>query len=214
MADLGIIFLRRRYPIHWYQSSYIFITGSMPFRYFWATLYSLDKSLLLGLIFVFHNFKFQENIDTLGQEIARLSEDAHLKSGRISAASGRKKWPLNYDLMTPWPDWTFAIISSLHAVSIEQKDRVIWKRWWVGEEIRWLEVFIFSNNRGNILRHIKGIASESSAVAVCDVILLAMYCYVTMYSTLETSPLWWCQPSWKYPFTGSHFVTNNSPPPN
>ena len=39
MADLGIIFLRRRYPIHWYQSSYIFITGSMPFRYFWATLY-------------------------------------------------------------------------------------------------------------------------------------------------------------------------------
>ena len=40
MADLGIIFLRRRYPIHWYQSSYIFITGSMPFRYFWATLYS------------------------------------------------------------------------------------------------------------------------------------------------------------------------------
>ena len=41
MADLGIIFLRRRYPIHWYQSSYIFITGSMPFRYFWATLYSV-----------------------------------------------------------------------------------------------------------------------------------------------------------------------------
>ena len=40
MADLGIIFLRRRYPIHWYQSSYIFITGSMPFRYFWATLYT------------------------------------------------------------------------------------------------------------------------------------------------------------------------------
>ena len=40
MADLGIIFLRRRYPIHWYQSSCIFITGSMPFRYFWATLYS------------------------------------------------------------------------------------------------------------------------------------------------------------------------------
>ena len=40
MADLGIIFLRRRYPNHWYQSSYIFITGSMPFRYFWATLYS------------------------------------------------------------------------------------------------------------------------------------------------------------------------------
>ena len=39
MADLGIIFLRRRYPVHWYQSSYIFITGSMPFRYFWATLY-------------------------------------------------------------------------------------------------------------------------------------------------------------------------------
>ena len=39
MADLGVIFLRRRYPIHWYQSSYIFITGSMPFRYFWATLY-------------------------------------------------------------------------------------------------------------------------------------------------------------------------------
>ena len=40
MADLGIIFLKRRYPIHWYQSFYIFITGSMPFRYFWATLYS------------------------------------------------------------------------------------------------------------------------------------------------------------------------------
>ena len=43
MADLGIIFLRRRYPIHWYQSSYIFITESMPFRYFCATLYSLGK---------------------------------------------------------------------------------------------------------------------------------------------------------------------------
>ena len=42
MADLGIIFLRRRYPIHWYQSSYIFITGNMPFRYFWATLYTVS----------------------------------------------------------------------------------------------------------------------------------------------------------------------------
>ena len=26
-------------PSHWYQSFYIFITGSMPFRFFWATLY-------------------------------------------------------------------------------------------------------------------------------------------------------------------------------
>ena len=53
MADLGIIFLRRRYPIHWYQSSYIFITGSMPFRYFWATLYSQpNNNLHLHLTFM------------------------------------------------------------------------------------------------------------------------------------------------------------------
>ena len=39
MADLGIIFLRRKHTIHWYQSLFTIITGSMPFRYFWATLY-------------------------------------------------------------------------------------------------------------------------------------------------------------------------------
>ena len=39
MADLGIIFLRRKHTIHWYQSLFTVITGSMPFRYFWATLY-------------------------------------------------------------------------------------------------------------------------------------------------------------------------------
>ena len=39
MADLGIIFLRRKHTIHWYQSRFTVITGSMPFRYFWATLY-------------------------------------------------------------------------------------------------------------------------------------------------------------------------------
>ena len=40
MVDLGIIFLRRKHTIHWYQSLFIVITGSMPFRYFWATLYT------------------------------------------------------------------------------------------------------------------------------------------------------------------------------
>ena len=39
MVDLGIIFLRRKHTIHWYQSLFTVITGSMPFRYFWATLY-------------------------------------------------------------------------------------------------------------------------------------------------------------------------------
>ena len=39
MADLDIIFLRRKHTIHWYQSLFTVITGSMPFRYFWATLY-------------------------------------------------------------------------------------------------------------------------------------------------------------------------------
>ena len=39
MADLGIIFLRRKHTIHWYQSLFTIMTGSMPFRYFWATLY-------------------------------------------------------------------------------------------------------------------------------------------------------------------------------
>ena len=34
IADLDIIFLRRRYPVHWYQSLYPYITGSMPFRFF------------------------------------------------------------------------------------------------------------------------------------------------------------------------------------
>ena len=38
MADLGIIFLRRKHTIHWYQSLFTIITGSMLFRYFWATL--------------------------------------------------------------------------------------------------------------------------------------------------------------------------------
>ena len=50
MADLGIIFLRRRYPIHWYQSSYIFITGSMPFRYFWATLYNINSAVVISVV--------------------------------------------------------------------------------------------------------------------------------------------------------------------
>ena len=40
MADLGINFLRRKHTIHWYQSLFTVITVSMPFRYFWATLYS------------------------------------------------------------------------------------------------------------------------------------------------------------------------------
>ena len=39
MADLGIIFLRRKHTIHWYQSLFTILTGSMPFRYLWATLY-------------------------------------------------------------------------------------------------------------------------------------------------------------------------------
>ena len=39
MADLGIIFLRIKHTIHWYQSLFTIITESMPFRYFWATLY-------------------------------------------------------------------------------------------------------------------------------------------------------------------------------
>ena len=43
MADLGIIFLRRKHTIHWYQSLFTIITGSMPFRYFWATLYNVTK---------------------------------------------------------------------------------------------------------------------------------------------------------------------------
>ena len=43
MADLGIVFLRRKHTIHWYQSLFTIITGSMPFRYFWATLYNVTK---------------------------------------------------------------------------------------------------------------------------------------------------------------------------
>ena len=49
MADLGIIFLRRKHTIHCYQSLFTVITGSMPFRYFWATLYRLY--CLLGITF-------------------------------------------------------------------------------------------------------------------------------------------------------------------
>ena len=33
MADCGIIFLRRRYIIHWYQLLHPHIVGSMPFRF-------------------------------------------------------------------------------------------------------------------------------------------------------------------------------------
>ena len=46
MADLGIIFLRRKHTIHWYKSLFTVITGSMPFRYFWATLY-IDIYILI-----------------------------------------------------------------------------------------------------------------------------------------------------------------------
>ena len=56
MADLGIIFLRRRYPIHWYQSSYIFITGSMPFRYVWATLYKEPEHWQITELKILSNF--------------------------------------------------------------------------------------------------------------------------------------------------------------
>ena len=52
MVDLGIIFLRRKHTIHWYQSLFIVITGSMPFRYFWATLYDSSDQFLILLFFV------------------------------------------------------------------------------------------------------------------------------------------------------------------
>ena len=45
MADLGIIFLRRKHTIHWYQSLFTIMTGSMSFRSFWATLYSMREHL-------------------------------------------------------------------------------------------------------------------------------------------------------------------------
>ena len=47
MADLGIIFLRRKHTIHWYQSLFTITTGSMPFRYFWATLYTNKSTPIL-----------------------------------------------------------------------------------------------------------------------------------------------------------------------
>ena len=56
MADLGITFLRRKYTIHWYQSLFTVITGSMPLRSFWATLYSDIPS------------KFTQNINLLRTE--------------------------------------------------------------------------------------------------------------------------------------------------
>ena len=49
MADLGIIFLRRKHTIHWYQSLFTIITGSMPFRYFWATLYSGNLTRIIRI---------------------------------------------------------------------------------------------------------------------------------------------------------------------
>ena len=51
MADLGIIFLRKKHTIHWYQSLFTIITGSMPFRYFQATLYSGSLEALEDLGF-------------------------------------------------------------------------------------------------------------------------------------------------------------------
>ena len=51
MADLGIIFLRRKHTIHWYQSLFTIITGSMPLRYFWATLYRAYLSMAVFIIF-------------------------------------------------------------------------------------------------------------------------------------------------------------------
>ena len=74
MADLGIIFLRRRYPIHWYQSSYIFITGSMPFRYFWATLYISILSwseFLCCCSFRDRLTIYQLNISSMGYTLAK-----------------------------------------------------------------------------------------------------------------------------------------------
>ena len=40
IGDLSIIFLRRSYLIRWYQLLHPHIMGSMPFRFFWATLYT------------------------------------------------------------------------------------------------------------------------------------------------------------------------------
>ena len=46
MADLGIIFLRRKHTIHWYQSLFTIITGSMPFRYFGPPCIELKVTFL------------------------------------------------------------------------------------------------------------------------------------------------------------------------
>ena len=58
MADLGIIFLRRKHTIRWYQSLFTIITGSMLFRYFWATLYIYKSTSKKGsLLFSGASFK-------------------------------------------------------------------------------------------------------------------------------------------------------------
>ena len=48
MADLGIIFLRRSYLIFLDQLLYPLLVGIMPFRFFCATLYSSQSSLVTG----------------------------------------------------------------------------------------------------------------------------------------------------------------------
>ena len=89
MADLGIIFLRRRYPIHWYQSSYIFITGSMPFRYFWATLYrAVYTCIKKPESFVHSGFSWEVARQLPLNTAKNLNRKTHLRSGIFWNSAG------------------------------------------------------------------------------------------------------------------------------
>ena len=87
MADLGIIFLRRKHTIHLYKSLFTVITRSMPVRYFWATLYGTRKLHLLKYHAYFAHKRLQSlseacsTIDLLHMDCVRRaflwSDDRH-----------------------------------------------------------------------------------------------------------------------------------------
>ena len=56
IADLGIIFLRRSYLIHWYQLLHPHIVGSIPIRFFWATLYSFDSQIWTCMVLMYNSY--------------------------------------------------------------------------------------------------------------------------------------------------------------
>ena len=134
MADLGIIFLRRSYPIHWYQSLHPHIVGSIPFRFFlghpvliiselsfgrlkilWLTDFT-QKALQIGLYFqhvpLWEVIVFACNLNKLPTNLHTQVFFLYYYSWKwvgFCASSGRPRQEIIGDPPPPFRHWTNAL---------------------------------------------------------------------------------------------------------